>query len=342
MAMPVPERIKQRLRVKTLLDLNWSSAAISQEVECSESTVWRWKRRFNAGGNEQDLPGRGRKRRLTPALEKQVVKRVTCKRKRSLRKTSTWLRSSRGIEASKDTVARTIKRDDLKPYHRRKQQKITAKQKTKRVAFARAFMDHDWMKTLMTDETEFAIVHVSNLHNDVVWAHNRDEVPPCEVDKNAVSLKFWAGASATGRTKLHFYTGNVTSTSYVNLLQRALPEITGIFRDRHWTFQHDGAPAHSAHATSSWLDHNAPEYISSGPDGDWPAKSPDLNWIENLWGIMSERLEEGNPPRSLSALKRRLIQIWKEIPQETLQRCAASMPTRLRDVIRKRGNAIEK
>src|SRR5690242_11785206 len=253
MPSPVPPKIKQRLRVQTLLALDWSTSMIAADVGCTQRTAQRWKARFISGGNEQDQAHTGRKRKLSPAMERQIVQHVALKRKRSLRKTSAWLRR-KGVDASKDTIARTLVRRELKAFHRPRQQQITATQKRKRVAFARMYRDHDWTNTLMTDETEFALVRASNSRNDVVWAHTRDEVPPREIDKYSPSLRFWAGASSRGRTSLHFYSGNLTAAKYQSILAEALPEITAIFGHHHWTFQHDGATCHSARATNLWLD----------------------------------------------------------------------------------------
>ena len=100
------------------------------------------------------------------------------------------------MSVSRETVRRTLKEDGLYPFHRRRQQRLTQKQKRRRVAFARQYMDFDWERTLMTDETEFLLVPRGNSKNDVVWARNLEDVPPIEQDAHPASVRVWAGVSA--------------------------------------------------------------------------------------------------------------------------------------------------
>ena len=337
----VADRIKRRVRIQKLLELGYSIGAICDEEQCSRMTVLRWKKRLQEGEGEQDRPRRGRPRKLTPALKRQVIDRAEGKRHVSNRNTAAWLQR-KGMSVSRETVRRTLKEDGLYPFHRRRQQRLTQKQKRRRVAFARQYMDLDWERTLMTDETEFLLVPRGNSKNDVVWARNVEAFPLIEQDAHSASVRVWAGVSALGRTSLHFYDGNLNGERYRELLVEALPEMQQIFGDADWTFQHDGATSHSDKKTNEWLASNVPHYIPSGPKGEWPAKSPDLNWIENMWSIVAWRVSEGKVPGTLSTLKQKLKRVWSQIPDETLQQCASGMPERLREVIKKKGCALPK
>ena len=61
---------------------------------------------------------------------------------------------------------------------------------------------------------------------------------------------------------------------------------------------------------------------------DYPACSPDLDPIENLWGLIVEKVYEGGRQYSaISELKNAILDTWGKIPSIQLQKLVDSMPS---------------
>ncbi len=68
-----------------------------------------------------------------------------------------------------------------------------------------------------------------------------------------------------------------------------LPSADQLFKDADFLFQQDLAPVHTAKSTTSCLNDHGVGVL------DWPANSPDLNPIENLWGIVKRKMRNKRP-----------------------------------------------
>ncbi len=73
---------------------------------------------------------------------------------------------------------------------------------------------------------------------------------------------------------------------------RALPCFSSadkLYGDADFIFLQDLAPANTAKGTKSWFNDHGVTVL------DWPANSPDLNPIENLWGIVKRKMRDTRP-----------------------------------------------
>ena len=73
---------------------------------------------------------------------------------------------------------------------------------------------------------------------------------------------------------------------------------------------------------------------------DWPAQSPDLNPIENLWYIVDHRLKDRAHSTKAEHLKE-LQQGWKLLESNLLTRLVDSMPRRCQAAIDTNGYATK-
>ncbi|KAL0194626.1 hypothetical protein M9458_008198 [Cirrhinus mrigala] len=81
---------------------------------------------------------------------------------------------------------------------------------------------------------------------------------------------------------------------------------------------------------STWFkDHGIPVL-------NWPANSPDLNPIENLWGIVKRKMRYARP-NNAEELKATIRATWALITPEQYHRLIDSMPRRIAAVIQAKG-----
>ncbi len=103
-----------------------------------------------------------------------------------------------------------------------------------------------------------------------------------------------------------------------------------LYGDADFIFQQDLAPAHTAKGTKSWFNDHGVTVL------DWPANSPDLNPIENLWGIVKRKMRDTRP-NNADELKATVKETWASIPPQQCHKLITSMPRRIEAVIKAKG-----
>jgi transposase len=63
---------------------------------------------------------------------------------------------------------------------------------------------------------------------------------------------------------------------------------------------------------------------------DWPPQSPDLNPIENLWGLMSRKMRTAVDAKP-DAVRAEILRVWAETPAAVIQSLCRSFPARCYD-----------
>jgi len=98
---------------------------------------------------------------------------------------------------------------------------------------------------------------------------------------------------------------------------------------------HDNAPPHSAWYTQEYFENKGIEVLK------WPPQSPDLNPIENIWGILVQKLYQHRKTyRNTTELWEALSVKWHEISQQTIRNLYNSMQKHCSDVLYANGQRI--
>uniref|UniRef100_A0A9J8C6G5 Tc1-like transposase DDE domain-containing protein n=1 Tax=Cyprinus carpio carpio TaxID=630221 RepID=A0A9J8C6G5_CYPCA len=189
-----------------------------------------------------------------------------------------------------------------------------------------------WKHEVLQDESKFCMSFGNQ--GARVWRKTGEkEMPKCLKSsvKYPQSVMVWGAMSAAGVGPLCFIKGRVNAASYQEILEHfMLPSAEKLYGDEDFVFQHDLAPAHSAKTTGKWFTDHGITVLN------WPANSPDLNPIENLWDIVKRKLRDARP-NTLDELKAAIEASWASITPQQCHRLIASMPRRIEAVISAKG-----
>ena len=329
MGKQIPENMR-KLIIKLSTE-NKSYADISKITGIPRSTVGRIVKTFKSTGRKVARPRPGR----TPKVSEQSRRLLGRLSKICPHLTARQLKSdwSMGHMVSIRTVQRYLQNMNL--HGRRAAQKpcLNQGQRKARLKWCR---DHskntlqDWQKICYSDET---IIDLSAKKAQFVrrppgsFLRYNARYLAKYVPKKSAKLMMWGCIWSSGHRVLVRVRGNMDSRQYGDILEQYVaPNVQDGF-----LFQQDNAPCHTSQFSRKTM-----ENLGIALLPNWPARSPDLNIIENLWKMLKDRLE-GAQYQNLDQLWNFVESQFYSIPDETIANLYLSIPKRVNSVISSRG-----
>ena len=277
---------------------------------------------------------------LTTEREDRCLTRLVKENRRSSAKTLAKQWSANiSKTVSERTTRRRLKSSGYNGRQARKKPFISTKNQKKRIQWAKEMVKKTmtfWKQVVFTDESK---IKISGSDGRVfVWRKSTEEwMPTCTlgtVKTGEPSIMVWGCMSNDGVGPLVLTEGSVTGKKYRDILQKHfLPLVLNRRRRRLATIlQNDNAPIHRENVVKVWKERNELKCL------EWPAQSPDLNPIENLWMILKRRISARDPlAKTVKELKAVVQEEWKTIPVDDVKNLVKSMPKRAKLVIKAKG-----
>jgi hypothetical protein len=153
--------------------------------------------------------------------------------------------------------------------------------------------------------------------------------------KHPQSLHLLGMISYEGPSRLVLFSETLTADLFRRYLGLLTKDAQNLYSDRNYRIYMDNDPKHRSSKVQQWTKDNHVDVPK-----DWPSNSPDLNPIENVWGLMAREIQKLYP-RNKEDLKKYIRAIWRKVATKGLcERLVESMPNRLQEVIAREGSKI--
>lgn len=322
-----------------------SGCKIAKVLGISRSTVAKVLKRYEQTGsleNKRVDSGCGRRRKIYGGRSLRTLSRIVLgDRRKTLRDITAEFNTAIGADCSCRTVQRTLHSLGFKRRVVRK--KVVVKEVNRKLrkkwCLARLHwtVNNQWKTILFSDEM---MIDLKNTGKVTLWRKASErwrpecigivQDPPC----SRLKIMVWGCVSYYGVGDLAFVEGTMNSGKYIQVLEEHLqPSVHRLFGERRYCLQEDNASVHKSRETEQWKRQHAIPILP------WPAQSPDLSPIENVWSVLKSKVKNRmHRIGTLADLKREITTAWNEVPVWYLQKLFSSLPRRLRLVMSQKGH----
>ena len=286
-----------------------------QLTELGKSAVYETIKRIKNGADMRHRPVSGRPRKIRGNNLNALVNLGRQNPRLGFRKLANRFGNTRRIKVCPETVRMSLKRQG---YIARKPKKIPAMtplQRQRRIDFCQRFREDNFRNVFISDESCF------QLGSNQLKILSRENVT-VQISKFPTKIMVWGAISQRGATPLCIVDSTVNSAKYCDILNGFLLETAHALYPDRWRFQQDNATCHTSAYTQAWMHEHQ---LATIP---WPAASPDLSPIENIWGLMKIEVERA-APRNKPDLIRSVLQAWTTITEHYGGDLVAGVPARL-------------
>lgn len=323
---------------------NISNREIARQLRISEGSVRYNIRKLTQHGNMSNIHRSGRPRLTSPREDRILVRASLADRFVTARDLRANFSDHTGKLLSVSTVkSRLYRGANLRGCVAKKKPKLQPRHIAARLQFARNHIDWtaaEWSRVVWSDESKFT-VYRSRGRLFVRRRPGEEYELRClnpTVKFGGGSVMVWGCFSADGVGSIVRVDTNMDRWKYLDILQNVMIPSALRLVGPDFIFQQDNAPVHTALVVKSFLD-NPAEYgymFDNFSTLKWPAQSPDLNPIENLWEMIDMDVHS-RQIHSIDDLFNSIVAAWERFQQEKCRKLVNTLPNRLREVIQRRG-----
>jgi transposase len=321
-----PQELKRK-ECSLLLKCGLDKSQISKALDISDRTIRRMKKKKGRRYQSERKPGSKAPKKL---LKEQKLSIYQTLRQNPFL-SCTDIKNKLNLSVSIETIRLYLVSAGFKRKRPEGKLQLTQEHIDRRLIFAREMISSPYIpEIIFTDETSVWL-HDNNHEG---WFHS-NSVHELSVDKHSGKIQVFGAINLMiGKVFLWTFQEYLKTPLMIEILRDGLIPQGDYFFPDGWLLAHDNGPQFTSGETQQFLNHNGPYVIK------WPAKSPDLNPIEQAWHLLKQRVRKCLP-QTLENLEIAITEEWEKIDDTILMSLCENFKSKLDKCISLRGRQIE-
>lgn len=320
----------EKIRIIVYYNDNLSIKDISEKMKIHRNTVSKWINRYkkdNIDGLTR-IKGTGKtEKENNDDIKINVLNIIINDKYLSINQLQLKMKDDYEINLSSYSLTKILHNSGYEYGFPPKHVPLTEEIKYKRVIFATKYLNINWQNVIFSDEC-------------CIWegfkVPKRWFIKDLGIDfdvsfKHSKKINIWGAICGSDVKSINIFTENMNKEKYVSILKENLSKIY----EKNMFFQFDNDPKHTSLLAKGFLNKNKIKCL------DFPPYSPDLNPIENIWGILKTNMGKRKNEITNVNFTKIIIEEWDKIAPDIVFKTINSMPTRLAKIIKNKGDYID-